>query len=83
MNKKPCFVCGKALGKTPALVRCEDEQTVYVGRECFKRIKAAGNAGWLPEPDKHGLTGPRLYLLDTPGLPMYPLIVEALSVARR
>jgi hypothetical protein len=54
-----CFACGKSLGKTPALVTCADEQTAYVGRECYKLIKAAGKEGYQPPRG-----GPRLYLLE-------------------
>lgn len=53
-----CFACNKTLGKAPALVGCKDEQTVYVGRECFKAIEAAGEQGYQPPKG-----GPRLYLL--------------------
>ena len=59
-----CFVCNRKLGKRPALVTCEDEQDVYVGRECFKLIRAAGAQGYLPKADKNGITGPRLFLLE-------------------
>lgn len=70
MNNEPatyCFACDRKLGKNPALIRCADEQTAYVGRECFKLIKAAGDAGW-----ENPKGGPRLYLLETPGLEWFP-----------
>ena len=51
-----CFACGKKLGKKPALADTRDEQIVYVGRECAKKIAQAGDAGWQP-PDG----GLRLY----------------------
>jgi hypothetical protein len=66
MSGERCFACDRKLGKNPALVRCADEQTVYVGRECFKLVKAAGTDGYLPPNG-----GPRLYLMDTPGLKQY------------
>lgn len=52
-----CFACNRTLGKRPAVVDTRDGQTVFVGRECFKLIKAAGEAGYQPP-----LGGPRLYL---------------------
>jgi hypothetical protein len=53
-----CFACGKRLGKNPALVDTRDGQQVFVGRECYKLVKAAGEAGYrYPGP------GPRLYPL--------------------
>lgn len=42
-----CFACGKKLGKNPALVDTRDDQLVFVGRECFKLIKEAGEAGYM------------------------------------
>jgi hypothetical protein len=57
-----CFACDKSLNKIPTrglLVTCADDQTVFVGAECFRHIKAGGAAGWQP---KKG--GPRLYLLQ-------------------
>jgi hypothetical protein len=53
-----CFACDRRLGKTPALVDTGEDQTVYVGRECFKAIRAAGPAGYQPPTG-----GPRLYVL--------------------
>lgn len=66
MSDEKCYACDRKLGKSPTLVRCEDEQTVFVGRECLKLIKAAGTAGYQPPKG-----GPRLYLMDTPGLKQY------------
>jgi hypothetical protein len=57
-----CFACGKKLGKTPQLVTCEDEQDVFVGRECYKLIKASGKDGYAPTGN-HGRGGPRLFTL--------------------
>jgi len=54
-----CYACNRKLGKTPHLVTCCDEQTVYVGRECYKLIVAGGKQGYQPP-----LGGPRLYLLE-------------------
>lgn len=58
LARDKCFACDKPLGKSPALVDTRDAQTVYVGSECFKKIRAAGDSGYQPP-----LGGPRLYLL--------------------
>lgn len=55
-----CFACGRKLGKSPQLVDTRDDQTVYVGRECYRLIKAAGSNGY-----QSPLGGPRLFLLPT------------------
>lgn len=55
MRKDKCFACDKVLGANPKLVRCIDEQTVYVGSECYKKIIKSPN-GYQPS-----LGGPRLY----------------------
>lgn len=57
-----CFACARKLGKNPNIADCADEQTVYVGAECFNLIRKAGEAGYQPPKG-----GPRLYLLP-PGL---------------
>lgn len=62
-----CFACDRKLGRNPALVDTRDSQMVFVGRECWRQIKAAGEAGWQPPKG-----GPRLYLWrwgGTAGLP--------------
>lgn len=41
------------------LVTCADDQTAFVGPECFKKIRAAGDDGYQPP-----LGGPRLYLIE-------------------
>ena len=53
-----CFACARRLGTHPHMVECMDEQTVYVGSECFKKITQAGRAGYQPP-----LGGPKLYLM--------------------
>ena len=53
-----CFACNRKLGKNPALVDTRDGQTVYVGSECFKIIKAAGDEGYQPPTG-----GPRLWVI--------------------
>jgi hypothetical protein len=50
-----CFACGRRLGKKPHLADTRDAQKVFVGSECYKKILAAGDAGWQPE------RGPRLF----------------------
>jgi hypothetical protein len=51
-----CFACDKRLGANPKLVQSAvDSQTMYVGSDCYKRILAAGEAGYQPP-----LGGPRL-----------------------
>lgn len=57
-TKEKCFACGKPLGKTPVLVDTRDDQLVFVGRECFKLVKAAGDTGYQPK------RGPRLFLVN-------------------
>lgn len=54
-----CFACDKPLGKAPQLVGCKDKQDVHVGINCYRKIKAAGAAGYQPPKG-----GPRLYLLQ-------------------
>lgn len=58
MSEK-CFACDRHLGASPASVTTADGQKVFVGRECYKQIVAAGYPGWQPP-----FGGPRLYLLD-------------------
>lgn len=58
MKKLKCFACNKVLGQNPKLVRCVDEQTVYVGSECYKKIVKAHD-GYQPSKG-----GPKLYLID-------------------
>lgn len=45
---KKCFACDKRLGSKPAIVDTRDDQTVFVGSECYKKIKAAGEKGYKP-----------------------------------
>ncbi len=54
--KMKCFCCGKRLGKNPNIVDTRDDQTVFVGRDCFKLIKAAGKKGY-----QRSALQPRLY----------------------
>lgn len=70
-----CFACDRKLGKNPNVVICEDEQSVFIGSECYKQI---GQTGWKPPKG-----GPRLYrgrfapdgtLLEVIGLKKHPLL---------
>jgi hypothetical protein len=58
LNDK-CFACNRPILARPCLVQVKDEsQTAYVGPDCYKKIKAAGAAGYQPP-----LGGPRLVLV--------------------
>jgi hypothetical protein len=57
-RRSQCYACDKVIRRRGYLVGCQDDQTVYVGPECFRHIKAAGANGYQP-----ALGGPRLYLL--------------------
>lgn len=59
MVKERCFACDRVLGKTPHLVDTRDAQKVYVGRECYKLIVAAGQVGYQPVKG-----GPRLWATE-------------------
>jgi hypothetical protein len=60
MQMVKCFACDKKLGLNPKLVQSAvDEQTMYVGSDCYKRILAAGEAGYQPP-----LGGPRLKVIS-------------------
>jgi hypothetical protein len=58
-----CFACGKRLGKNPTLVDTRDDQKVFVGSECAKEVKKAGEQGWFPMNNYHPQGGVRLYPL--------------------
>ena len=53
-----CFACDRPLYQHGHRLRVDtrDSQIVFVGRGCFEKIKAAGDAGYQPP-----LGGPRLY----------------------
>lgn len=46
MAKERCFACNKILGKNPKMVDTRDDQKVYVGAECYKRVVQAGERGY-------------------------------------
>lgn len=56
-----CYACGRAFNgeQNRTLVTPADDQLVYVGPECHRKIKAAGVAGYQPPRG-----GPRLYLIE-------------------
>lgn len=67
-NFECCFACGRAITRfPPAVVDTRDDQTVYVGPDCFQKVKQAGEAGYQPPRG-----GPRLWLL--PPLHRQPLV---------
>lgn len=55
---RTCFACGRRLKarQREYLVDTRDSQVVFVGADCFKRVKEAGSAEWQPP-----LGGPRLF----------------------
>ena len=55
---KRCFACGRKTGKNPRVADTHEDQSVFVGSECYKLIRAAGDEGYQPP-----LGGPRLWLL--------------------
>ena len=52
-----CFACGKQLHHTVYEVYTLDDQRPWVGIVCYRKIKQAGEEGYLPP-----LGGPRLFL---------------------
>lgn len=57
-----CFACARPLKNNNYLVGCKDEQTAFVGADCYRKIEKAGADGYQP------LTGgPRLYLMKFRG----------------
>src|SRR5687767_89245 len=51
-----CFACDKPLGRNPKTADTRDDQIVFVGSDCHKRIEAAGKVGYQPPKG-----GPRLF----------------------
>lgn len=66
-----CFACGKPITDSgePRYADTRDDQIAEVGPDCYKRIQAAGAAGYLP---RRG--GIRLFPLPVP--------VELVRIAR-
>lgn len=48
--KQLCFACGKPIRSKGYLVDTRDDQTVYVGPDCFKAIQASGDRGYQKGP---------------------------------
>lgn len=67
---KKCFACDKpitagvinpetlSIDPMGFMVDTRDDQTVEVGPECYKKVKAGGEAGYQPPKG-----GPKLYLI--------------------
>ena len=55
---RKCFACDKKLGINPAIADTKDDQYVFVGTDCYQKIKKAGAEGYQPP-----LGGPRLWVL--------------------
>jgi hypothetical protein len=45
-----CFLCGRALPKSRQQADTRDDQIVLVGRDCYRKIEAAGEAGYPTSP---------------------------------
>jgi hypothetical protein len=56
-----CFACGKPMTENRHLVDTRDGQTVFVGRECYRKIVANKESGYQPPKG-----GPRLYVIAAP-----------------
>lgn len=58
MPRFKCFACDRPLRgrQREYLVRCADEQTVFIGSDCFRRVRETGPDGYQPP-----LGGPRLF----------------------
>ena len=57
-TQKRCFACDRLLGRRPAVVDTLEDQRVYIGRECYKKVLNAGKLGYQPPKG-----GPKLYPL--------------------
>ena len=51
-----CFACNRVIKRIPIKADTRDEQIVYVGPECHRKIIKAGEMGYQPP-----LGGPKLY----------------------
>ena len=59
MTTAKCFACDRPLGKDPRRADTRDGQRVYVGADCHRKIRAAGEEGYQPPGG-----GPRLFPLS-------------------
>jgi hypothetical protein len=61
MQDYKCFACDKKFRNLASrrLVDTRDDQLVYVGPDCYKRIAQAGDVGY-----RHPTGGPRLFLIS-------------------
>ena len=53
-----CFACNRKLGINPPVADTRDDQRVFVGSDCYLKIKKAGETGYQPP-----LGGPKLWTL--------------------
>ena len=53
-----CFACGKPIAGVKHFVDTHEDQFPWVGPDCFKAIKRAGEAGYQPAKG-----GPRLWVV--------------------
>lgn len=44
--RQTCFACGKVIRRKAYVADTHDDQLVYVGSDCWKHIKAAGDKGY-------------------------------------
>lgn len=57
--RERCFACGRLIRRRePLRVDTRDDQTVFVGSDCYRMVMDAGEAGYQPP-----LGGPRLFPL--------------------
>jgi len=56
-----CFACDRPMKTTRHLIDTRDGQTAYVGADCFKKVKAAGEAGYGGKNWKPGMV--RMYMM--------------------
>jgi len=57
-RQEKCYACDKPIGNIATEVDTRNSQKIYVGSDCFKKIKQAGDKGWQPPKG-----GPKLYLI--------------------
>ena len=49
MTKDKCFACDKILKENYFIVETDDGSSVYVGSECYKKIKKSKDKGYQPK----------------------------------
>lgn len=71
-----CYACGKPIPKKrqPLIVNVAlDDQNVYVGPDCYRRIVKAGDDGYQPTRKAQPF-GPKLYSLESFSKQVLPLL---------